>query len=245
MMIFPTPRHRQAEIDVSKTTSPLIQMQGIGKVYRTGTHTLRALRSVELDLHKGEFVVLLGPAGSGKSTLLNILGGWERPTSGTVIFERRELAKSSEAVLANYRRRHVGFIVQSPKLVPQLTARENVALVTRLVDRPMPDWAALALVGLEKRGNFFPSQLTASERYLVAVARALAKRPKILLCDQPTETLMLEPAIRVVKTLALASAILDLTTIVSTRSPKMKSIAERVVHLLDGRLIGNLRRHPG
>jgi putative ABC transport system ATP-binding protein len=217
-------------------------MQGIGKVYRAGTRMPRALRSIDLELHKGEFIVLLGPAGSGKSTLLNILGGLERPSSGALMFERRNLGKASEMTLANYRRRNVGFVVQSPKLVPQLTAKENVALVTRLVERPMPEWAALALVGLDKRGDYFPSQLTASERYLVTVARAIAKRPNLLLCDQPTETLMLEAAIRVAKVLALASAILDLTTIISTRSPKMKSIAGRVVHLLDGRLIGERRK---
>jgi putative ABC transport system ATP-binding protein len=235
----------QAETHVSNHPAPLIRLRGIGKVYGRRPHKTVALRNVNLALGTGEFVILLGAEGSGKSTLLNILAGLERPSSGVYWFGKRDLAKASDAVLANYRRTRVGYIVKSPKLVPQLTLQENVALFARVAARPMRPDAALALVGLGKRVNQFPSQLSATEQYLVAIARAVAKRPKILICDQPTGSLAFDCAVSVVKALALASAILDLTVVVSTRSVKLKGMAERVVHLLDGRLVGERRRPAG
>ena len=168
---------------------PLFEARQITKVYHTGEVDVHALRGVDLDLFRGEFVILLGPSGSGKSTLLNILGGLDVPTSGTVRFEDHDLTKIDDAALTRYRRDHVGFVFQFYNLIPSLTARENVALVTEISEKPMRADEALKLVGLDERMDHFPAQLSGGEQQRVAIARAVAKRPDVLLCDEPTGAL--------------------------------------------------------
>jgi putative ABC transport system ATP-binding protein len=174
----------------TQTQSGMVyHVHNISKVYRMGEVEVHALRSINLDLYESEFMVLLGASGSGKSTLLNILGGLDVPTSGHILFRERDLTHASEAELTRFRRDCVGFIFQFYNLIPSLTARENVALVTEIVRRPMRPEAALALVGLGDRLDHFPAQLSGGEQQRVAIARAIAKRPEVLLCDEPTGAL--------------------------------------------------------
>jgi putative ABC transport system ATP-binding protein len=163
--------------------------RNVTKAYQMGEVRVEALRGVDFDVAAGEFVVLLGPSGSGKSTLLNILGGLDIPTSGEVIYKDHNLTTAGDAALTEYRRAHVGFVFQFYNLIPSLTARENVALVTDIVEQPMAPEEALAMVGLAHRLDHFPAQLSGGEQQRVAIARAIAKRPDVLLCDEPTGAL--------------------------------------------------------
>ena len=169
--------------------APVFRARGLSKVYVMGEVQVYALRDVDLDLYRGEFVVLLGPSGSGKSTLLNILGGLDVPTHGSVSFLDHDLTIDDEAELTRFRREHVGFVFQFYNLIPSLTARENVALVTEIAAAPMDPDEALRLVGLGDRLDHFPAQLSGGEQQRVAIARAVAKRPEVLLCDEPTGAL--------------------------------------------------------
>jgi putative ABC transport system ATP-binding protein len=170
-------------------TSAVFIARNLSKTYRMGDVEVPALRSVELEIQEGEFVVLLGPSGSGKSTLLNILGGLDAPTGGEAFFRDHSLVGADERDLTRYRREHVGFVFQFYNLIPSLTARENVMLVTEIAEHPMSADAALRLVGLAHRLDYFPSQLSGGEQQRVAIARAIAKRPDVLLCDEPTGAL--------------------------------------------------------
>ncbi|MEZ5923160.1 MAG: ATP-binding cassette domain-containing protein [Hyphomicrobiaceae bacterium] len=221
-----------------------VQLRKLSKVYGRGTNRTRALRKLDLDVRNGEVIVVLGPKGSGKSTLLNILAGLERPSSGTYLLGRRDLTAASDRALETLRRRRIGLINQVPKFLPQLSMLENVKVASTEAPRPMRAEAALTLVGLGKFIHALPSQLTETQRYLAAIARAVAKRPDLLICDQPTEALSLDAAISVVKMLEMVSSVLDLTTFVSTRSIRLKSIGNRVVYLLDGRLVGERQTDP-
>lgn len=219
-------------------TQPEFQARGITKVYRIGEVDVHALRGVDMDLHEGEFVVLLGPSGSGKSTLLNILGGLDRPTAGTVRFRDHELTAADDAGLTRYRREHVGFVFQFYNLIPSLTARENVALVTEIAADPMNPEDALALVGLERRRDHFPSQLSGGEQQRVAIARAVAKRPDVLLCDEPTGALDVTTGIVVLEAIGRVNRELGTTTAVITHNSAIAAMADRVVSLSDGRVSG-------
>ena len=168
---------------------PILTTEEVTKVYRTGALAVHALAGVSLTLYQSEIVVLLGASGSGKSTLLNILGGLDQPTSGRVMFRDQDLTALGDAGLTAFRRAHVGFVFQFYNLVPSLTARENVALVTEIADHPMRPEEALERVGLAARLDHFPSELSGGEQQRVAIARAIAKRPEILLCDEPTGAL--------------------------------------------------------
>src|SRR6476661_7075780 len=168
---------------------PVFSARGLRKVYQMGQVTVEALRGVDFELYAAEFVVLLGPSGSGKSTLLNILGGLDIPTSGSVVYKDHNLTEAGESALTEYRRSHVGFVFQFYNLIPSLTARENVALVTEIVPDPFPPEEVLELVGLGDRLDHFPAQLSGGEQQRVAIARAVAKRPDVLLCDEPTGAL--------------------------------------------------------
>ncbi|MDH3264247.1 MAG: ABC transporter ATP-binding protein, partial [Paracoccaceae bacterium] len=183
----------------TRSPEPVFHTEGLTKVYDTGAEKIHALDGVDLDLFAGEFAVLLGPSGSGKSTLLNILGGLDRPTSGTVRFTDHILNEMSEGELTKYRRDHVGFVFQFYNLIPSLTARENVALVTEISDDPLSPEEALALVDLGDRLNHFPAQLSGGEQQRVAIARAIAKRPDVLLCDEPTGALDIKTGIVVLE----------------------------------------------
>jgi putative ABC transport system ATP-binding protein len=223
---------------VAEPGVPVFVARALTKIYRMGEVTVEALRGIDFDLFPGEFVVLLGPSGSGKSTLLNILGGLDVPTSGEVVYNDRSLTKADEAALTAYRRTHVGFVFQFYNLIPSLTTRENVALVTELVERPMTPEAALTMVGLDHRLDHFPSQLSGGEQQRVAIARAIAKRPDVLLCDEPTGALDITTGIVVLEALQRVNRELGTATVVITHNAAIASMADRVVRLFDGRVAG-------
>jgi putative ABC transport system ATP-binding protein len=201
-----------------------------------GEVDVRALDGVDLRLHEGELLVLLGPSGSGKSTLLNILGGLDVPTGGRVLFEGEDMTAADEESLTEYRRRHVGFVFQFYNLVPSLTARENVALVTDIAEDPLDPEEALGLVGLANRLDHFPSQLSGGEQQRVAIARAVAKRPSVLLCDEPTGALDFRTGILVLEVIEQVNRELGTATAVITHNAPIADIADRVVALADGRV---------
>jgi putative ABC transport system ATP-binding protein len=216
--------------------NPVFVARGLRKVYEMGEVSVEALRNVDFDLFPGEFVVLLGPSGSGKSTLLNILGGLDVPTSGQVIYQDHDLTKAGEAALTDYRRTHVGFVFQFYNLIPSLTARENVALVTEIVPKPMTPEDALDLVGLGQRLDHFPAQLSGGEQQRVAIARAIAKRPDVLLCDEPTGALDITTGIVVLDALGRVNRDLGTATVVITHNSAIAGMSDRVVRLADGRV---------
>jgi putative ABC transport system ATP-binding protein len=202
-----------------------------------GEVDVHALRGVSLELRESEFLVLLGPSGSGKSTLLNILGGLDVPSSGTVTYRGQTLTAADERALTLYRRRHVGFVFQFYNLIPSLTARENVALVTDIVERPMAPEEALRMVDLDGRLDHFPSQLSGGEQQRVAIARAVAKRPDVLLCDEPTGALDVSTGVLVLEAIAQVNRELGTTTAVITHNAAVAGMADRVVSLSDGRIV--------
>ena len=215
--------------------------RGLTKIYRTGASEIHALRGVDLEVRRGEFIVLLGPSGSGKSTLLNILGGLDTPSSGTVRFQDEELSGASEDELTRFRRHHVGFVFQFYNLIPSLTARENVALVTDIAAAPMPAREALAWVGLAERVDHFPSQLSGGEQQRVAIARAIVKRPAVLLCDEPTGALDYETGKIVLEVIAGVNAQLGTTALVITHNAAISAMADRVLKLGNGRIVDESR----
>jgi putative ABC transport system ATP-binding protein len=199
-----------------------------------GEVDVRALVGVDIDLFEGEFIVLLGVSGSGKSTLLNILGGLDVPTSGKVVYRGRDLTHADEADLTSFRRNHVGFVFQFYNLIPSLTARENVALVTDIAPDPLSAEEALRLVGLGSRMDHFPSQLSGGEQQRVAIARAVAKRPDILLCDEPTGALDFQTGRLVLEVLQQVNRSLGTTTAIITHNAPIAAMANRVITLADG-----------
>ena len=206
------------------------------KTYTSGEVEVRALRGVNLEIQTGEVIVLLGPSGSGKSTLLNIMGGIDQATSGSLQFGSQELTALDDRGLTDYRRRHIGFVFQFYNLVPSLTAYENVALVTEIAENPMRPEDALALVGLEARMHHFPAQLSGGEQQRVAIARAIAKRPKVLLCDEPTGALDSKTGILVIKALLNANVELGATTLIITHNANIQDVADRVLFFADGQI---------
>jgi putative ABC transport system ATP-binding protein len=207
------------------------------KVYHMGEVDVHALRGVDLELYAGELVVLLGPSGSGKSTLLNILGGLDVPTSGTVYYRGQELTEFDDAALTRYRREHVGFVFQFYNLIPSLTARENVALVTDIAAHPMNPIEALALVDLVPRQDHFPAQLSGGEQQRVAIARAVAKNPAVLLCDEPTGALDVHTGILVLEAISRINRELSTTTAVITHNAVIAEMADRVISISDGKIV--------
>ncbi len=220
---------------------PVFGMYGVTKVYAMGEVEVQALRGVDLELHEGEFTVLLGPSGSGKSTLLNILGGLDRPSAGRVAWRGDDLTAARERRLTRYRRRHVGFVFQFYNLIPSLTARENVALVTEIATDPMRPEEALERVGLERRLDHFPSQMSGGEQQRVAIARAIAKRPDVLLCDEPTGALDIATGIAVLEAIQGVNAELGTTTAVITHNAAISAMADRVISLADGVIASEVR----
>ena len=216
---------------------PVFRARGLTKVYRTGEVEVHALRGVDLDIYRGEFIVLLGASGSGKSTLLNILGGLDVPTAGEVRFADHRLTDADEAELTRYRREHVGFVFQFYNLIPSLTVRENVALVTDIVPQPMPIDEALEMVALSHRREHFPSQLSGGEQQRVAIARAIVKRPEVLLCDEPTGALDYETGKLVLDVIARINRELGTTAVVITHNAAIAGMADRVIRLGDGRIL--------
>ena len=210
--------------------------RGLAKIYHMGEVDVHALRGVDLDLHQGEFIVLLGASGSGKSTLLNILGGLDVPSAGTVRYLNTMLTDLDDASLTRFRRQHVGFVFQFYNLIPSLTARENVALITEIAENPMSPEAALGLVDMGNRLDHFPAQLSGGEQQRVAIARAVAKNPDVLLCDEPTGALDVKTGIMVLDAIQRVNRELGTTTAVITHNAVISRIADRVISLSDGRV---------
>lgn len=218
--------------------SPIFRVRNISKVYEMGEVSVQALKNVSLDLHQGELVVLLGASGSGKSTLLNILGGLDIPTTGQVLFAERNLTQASDRTLTNFRRECVGFVFQFYNLIPSLTARENVALVTEIASHPMRPREALGLVGLDHRLDHFPAQLSGGEQQRVAIARAIAKRPQVLLCDEPTGALDFQTGKLVLQVLERVNRELGTTIAVITHNAGIAAMADRVITMRSGEIVG-------
>jgi putative ABC transport system ATP-binding protein len=224
-VISPSPRERA-----------VFSVRGLGKTYGACASAVHALREVDLDLYAGELVVLLGASGSGKSTLLNLLGGLDLPSAGELVYRGWDLARADEQGLTRYRRDEVGFVFQFYNLIPSLTARENVALITEIARDPMPPEEALRLVGLESRMDHFPAQLSGGEQQRVAIARAIAKRPKVLLCDEPTGALDLQTGLVVLEAIERINRELGTLTAIITHNVVIAEMADRVLHLSDGRI---------
>ena len=210
---------------------------GLKKIYRMGEVEVKALDGVDLELFRGELVVLLGPSGSGKSTLLNVLGGLDVPSSGSVHFLDHDLTSDDDDALTRYRREHVGFVFQFYNLIPSLTARENVQLVTEIATRPMDPDEALKRVGLGDRLDHFPAQLSGGEQQRVAIARAIAKCPDVLLCDEPTGALDFQTGKVVLEVLERANRELGTTTALITHNAGIAAMADRIVKLRSGRIV--------
>jgi putative ABC transport system ATP-binding protein len=221
------------------TTPPslVFEARAITKVYDMGEVRVHALRGVDLEIAEGEFIVLLGPSGSGKSTLLNVLGGLDVPTSGHVVYRGSDLTEATERELTAYRRHHVGFVFQFYNLIPSLTARENVALVTEIARAPMPPEEALGLVNLGERLDHFPAQLSGGEQQRVAIARAIAKRPAVLLCDEPTGALDIATGVVVLEAIERVNREMGTATAVITHNAAIAAMADRVVRLSDGHVV--------
>ncbi|MEW6740565.1 MAG: ABC transporter ATP-binding protein [Nitrospirota bacterium] len=220
----------------------VFKISGLTKVYQMGEVKVHALRGVDMEIYSRELIVMLGPSGSGKSTLLNIIGGLDTATSGKVIYRGKEITKATEQELTEYRRFHVGFVFQFYNLIPSLTARENVAVVTDIAKRPMKPEDALAIVGLSERLDHFPSQLSGGEQQRVAIARAISKNPEVLLCDEPTGALDSATGIVVLEALERVNRELGTTTVVITHNVDIAGMADRVVHLSNG-LISEITRN--
>ena len=229
--------HRHPAMTTDTEAPPAVfTARDLCKTYRMGEVEVKALQDVNLQIRRGEFIVLLGPSGSGKSTLLNILGGLDRPSSGSARFAEHELTGASDAELTRYRREHVGFVFQFYNLIPSLTCRENVELVTDIAHDPMPAAEALRLVGLEERMDHFPSQLSGGEQQRVAIARAIVKRPEVLLCDEPTGALDYVTGKLVLEVIERINRELGTTAIVITHNAAIAGMADRVLHLGGGRI---------
>jgi putative ABC transport system ATP-binding protein len=220
-------------------TAPLsvFSLRGVTKTYLMGEVEVRALIDINLELHSGEFLVLLGASGSGKSTLLNILGGLDTPTSGSLTYLDHDLTHAGDAALTRFRREHVGFVFQFYNLIPSLTALENVQLVTEISEHPMDAAQALAMVGLQDRLHHFPAQLSGGEQQRVAIARAVAKRPDLLLCDEPTGALDFQTGKLVLQVLDRINRELGTTTAIITHNAAIAGMAHRVVYLGSGRIV--------
>jgi putative ABC transport system ATP-binding protein len=215
---------------------PVFEVRGLTKTYVMGEVEVHALRGIDLDVDDGRLLVILGHSGSGKSTLLNILGGLDVPTAGRVVYRGQDLTTADERALTAFRRHRVGFVFQFYNLIPSLTARENVDLVTEIAEHPLPAIEALALMGLADRADHFPAQMSGGEQQRVAIARAIAKRPDVLLCDEPTGALDITTGVVVLDALARVNAELRTTVAVITHNAAIAGMADRVVTLADGRI---------
>ena len=225
-------------MDNSTPSGPVFRVRGLTKVYGSGTAEVHALAGVDLDLQAGELVVLLGPSGSGKTTLLNNLGGLDTPTAGELRYRDLDLAHADEETLTEYRRKSVGFVFQFYNLIPSLTARENVGIITEIAARAIAPEAALAMVNLSERLDHFPAQLSGGEQQRVAIARAIAKQPAVLLCDEPTGALDVHTGIVVLEAIERVNRELGTLTVVITHNAVMAGMADRVVRFMDGRVQG-------
>lgn len=215
----------------------LMQLKSVTRTYLMGEVRVEALRPVNLEISKGELLVILGPSGSGKSTMLNILGGMDSPDSGNVIFGGRDLARVSDNSLTMYRRNDVGFVFQFYNLIPDLTARENVEMAANLVEKPLPVREVMSQFGLQDRMDHFPSQMSGGEQQRVSIARALVKNPKILLCDEPTGALDFETGKMVLSILDRINREWQTTVVIVTHNTPLAAMAKRVIKMRSGSII--------
>ncbi len=222
---------------------PIFAGRGLTKVYPSGEIEVRALDGVDFDLYRGEMIILLGASGSGKSTLLNNLGGLDVPSSGTLFYRGQDLTQADEEELTAFRRDTVGFVFQFYNLIPSLTARENVSLITEIARDPMTPEEALDLVGLGDRMDHFPSQMSGGQQQRVAIARAIAKRPEVLLCDEPTGALDVKTGITVLEAIERVNRDLGTLTVIITHNAVLAEMADRIIHLRDGK-ISHIDRNP-
>ncbi|MBQ8574664.1 MAG: ABC transporter ATP-binding protein [Clostridia bacterium] len=213
-----------------------IQFADVSKIYKVGDTEIHALSNVNFTIEQGEICVVVGPSGAGKTTLLNVLGGMDSCTKGQIAVDDRIITDFRKRQLINYRRDDVGFIFQSYNLVPNLTALENLELVANLSNKAVDCMELMRLVGLERRANLFPSQLSGGEQQRVAIARALVKKPKVLLCDEPTGALDYETGIQILKLIKRASEIMNMTVLIITHNNAISPIANRVISMKSGRI---------
>ena len=221
-------------MDAAQTPDIILSVHSASKVYRMGEVDVPALREATLDIYDGEFLIIVGPSGSGKTTLLNLIGGMDRPTSGTVKFLGEDISTATDKRLTLYRRRQVGFVFQFFNLVPSLTAQENVEVAVEIADDPMEAVEALGLVGLEDRAAHFPSQLSGGEQQRVAVARALAGNPRLLMCDEPTGALDMDTSRQVLGLLSGLNRDLSKTVVLVTHNNAIAGMGDRVAVIRDG-----------
>lgn len=231
----------QRAVEASSPEIPVLEARGVTKVYRMGEVDVHALRGVDAALYPGELIVLVGASGSGKSTLLNIMGGLDTPTEGQVFYRDEDLTHAASYELTRYRREHVGFVFQFYNLIPSLSARENVALVTNIADHPLEPEEALDMVGLGDRLDHFPAQLSGGEQQRVAIARAIAKQPDVLLCDEPTGALDYRTGVMVLEVIERVNLELGTTTAVITHNAPISDMADRVITLSDGQVQSEYR----
>ncbi len=217
-----------------------IEVKNIKKQYHVGDLTINAVSDVSFDIEDGEFVVIVGPSGAGKTTVMNIIGGMDTATSGSIKIAGKEISTNTDKEMTTYRRDDVGFVFQTYNLIPNLTAKENVELATHINKDSRDALSTLAMVNLEDRASNFPAQLSGGEQQRVAIARAVAKKPKILLCDEPTGALDSETSRTVLKVLRSCSDEQGMTVIVITHNEAITTIADRVITIRDGLVSSNV-----
>lgn len=219
----------------------LVKVDNLTKEYKMGEVSVKALDNISFELFEGEFVVVLGPSGSGKSTILNIIGGMDTPTNGRVLYKGEDISTYKEEELSVFRRENIGFIFQFYNLMPNLTAKENVEMATEISERPMDIDEVLRKVGLEERAEHFPSQMSGGEQQRVSIARAIAKNPEVLLCDEPTGALDYSTGIKVLKLLREINQTMKKTVVVITHNQPIAQMADRVIKMRSGRISENYK----
>jgi len=218
------------------TSEILLSVRSASKIYKMGEVDVPALREASIDIRDGEFLIVVGPSGSGKSTLLNLIGGMDRPTEGSLLFEGEDLAEYSDRKLTLYRKEQIGFVFQFYNLIPTLTALENVQVAVEIARDPMDPLEAIRLVGLEDRAHHFPAQLSGGQQQRVSIARAIASNPRLLLCDEPTGALDIETSKQVLGLLKNLNRELRKTVVLITHNSAIAGIGDRVARLRDGRI---------
>jgi len=214
----------------------IIKFENISKIYTTGLNQLKALDDVSFSLEEGKFIVILGPSGAGKSTLLNLLGGLDSPTEGKILFEGKDISNLTNDELAEYRASKVGFIFQSYNLIPTLTVKENIMLVNEIVKNPFSSEDVLKEVGLLEHKNKFPTELSGGEQQRVSIARAIAKNPKVLLCDEPTGALDSETGVKILKLLLTMAKNYQKTIVIVTHNQSIAKMADIVIRVRNGKI---------